>query len=97
MNRENNTFHIVKGKYKTFDDFKTKFDLLKCLGDIPEILKGDFEEDREKFVKKIEEDYAPGDELWHCNNTGLFVNSGQEYISLRRNSKTIKTYIIKTL
>ena len=47
MNRENNTFHIVKGKYKTLDDFKTKFDLLKCLGDIPEILKGDFEEDRE--------------------------------------------------
>ena len=100
MSDDNSVIRIVKTKYKSLEDFKRNFDLLKCLGldvSAPETLKKDFNENSKQFVQRIEAEYKDGDEIWHCDNTELFVRSGQEFISLRRKNEIIKNYIIKTL
>jgi hypothetical protein len=48
------------------------------------------------FIEKIENDYQVGDELWHFNNFGVApLMSSREYIILRRNNETVKTFLIK--
>ena len=84
-------------KYKSFDDFRVCFAPIKDFNfPISEDIKKDLMMSFECFLKKIEEAYQEGDEIWHYDDFKISPSRcGREYILIRRNNETIKRFLVR--
>lgn len=94
---EKNIFYTIKGKYKSFSDFKSHFNPIGSFDfKTTEAVKRDLIESFECFLKKIEDHYQDGDEIWHYDDFDISPNGcGREYILMKRNNKTTKQFMVR--
>jgi hypothetical protein len=94
---EDNIFRTIKGKYKSFSDFKSHFNLMDNFNfKTTEAIKNDLIKSFECFLKKIEDNYQDGDEIWHYDDFNISPERcGREYILIKRNNKTTKQFMVR--
>jgi len=95
--RENMGNKTIKAKYSNLTEFKSKFDIMSNFNfSMPKEFRDEMIKRGNDFIKKIEDSYTTGDELWHYDNFDVAPKQcGREYIMLIRNNKTVRSFLIR--